>query len=164
MAERMRDSKGVFLPSHGMHDTSIYKRWSAMKRRCSSPNDKRYSRYGGRGIRVCKEWEESFESFLEWSILSGYQEGLTIDRIDNNKGYSPDNCRWVTAKEQNRNYSRNHLITYKGKTQCVADWSDETGINRATILFRLKAGKTLEEVFDKRDRRSLRWQNSKVCL
>ena len=158
MEERQRDSKGVFLPSHGMAHTPLHNKWMSMKERCNNPNCKSYKRYGAKGIKVCSEWEDSFQSFYDWSMASGYKEGLTIDRIDNSKGYSPDNCRWATSAEQNRNYSRNHLVTYNGKTQCIADWAKETGINRATILFRLQAGKPLETVFDKRDRRSLRWQ------
>ena len=129
-----------------------------MKRRCNNPKNKRYKVYGGRGIKVCAEWEDSFENFCEWALNSGYSDDLTIDRIDNDKGYSPDNCRWATAAEQNRNYSRNHMITYNGKTQCLADWADEYGIGRSTIIQRIKRGWPLEKLFDTRDGRSLRWQ------
>ena len=162
--ERARDEKGAFIPSHGMAKTPLHNKWMSMKERCNNPHSKSYSRYGGKGIRVCQEWQESFHSFYEWAMASGYQPGLTIDRIDNSKGYSPGNCRWATTKQQNRNYSRNHLITYKGKTKCVADWSEETGIKGSTILFRLNAGKTLDEVFDKTDGRSTRWLKSRACL
>lgn len=161
MAERIRDSKGTFLPSHGMTKTPLHRKWCSMRERCNNPNSKSYKRYGAKGIKVCAEWDSSFEEFFKWAIEAGYTAGLTIDRIDNSKGYFPDNCRWATTAQQNRNYSRNHLITYNGKTQCIADWSDETGIKQATILFRLSAGKSFEEVFDKRDGRSLRWQKSK---
>lgn len=162
MAGRLRNEKGEYIPSHGMKHTTIYSRWCAMKERCYNPNNKGYKRYGARGITVCDEWRNSFEAFYEWSVSNGYQDGLTIDRIDNNKGYSPDNCRWATHKQQNRNYSRNHMITYNGKTQCIADWADEVGINRATILYRIKAGKTADELFDKRDGRTVRW--NRACL
>ena len=159
---RERNEKGAFLPSHGMSKNSrLYRVWCGMKERCNNQNNKRYPRYGGRGIRVCPEWETSFESFHGWAIDNGYRDGLTIDRIDNNEGYSPGNCRWVTTSRQNRNYSKNHMIAYGGKTQCVADWADEIGIKGSTILFRLKQGKTLDEVFDKRDGRSLRWQKNR---
>lgn len=160
MTERKRDCKGVFIPEHGMKHTRLYRVWCGMKERCSNPHNKSYGRYGARGITVTQEWRDSFKSFYTWAIHNGYSENLTIDRIDNNKGYSPDNCRWVSTKEQNRNYSRNHQIAYKGKTQCIADWSDETGINRATILYRLQSGKTLDEVFDKSDGRSRRWKRA----
>lgn len=132
-----------------------------MKERCNNPNNKRYKNYGGKGIKVCEEWM-SFENFRDWSLQNGYDEGLTIDRIDCNGNYEPSNCRYVTTKVQNRNYSRNHLITYQGKTQCIADWADETGINSGTILFRIKRGKTLDEVFDKEDGRSKRWKKTSM--
>lgn len=160
MVERTRDQKGFFLPIHGMRHTRLYKVWEAMKRRCNNPKDSRFERYGGRGIKVCAEWENSFERFAEWAFANGYREQLTIDRIDNNKGYSPDNCRWATHKEQNRNYSRNHRLTFNGKTQCVADWAKETGLNGSTILYRLKQGKTVEEALYQGDRRSLRWKKT----
>lgn len=143
---------------HGMRRTKIYKVWCSMKERCQNPHNKRYPRYGGRGIAVCPEWSNSFKAFYEWASAAGYSEGLSIDRVDNDKGYSPDNCRWATRKVQNRNYSRNHMITYKGKTMCIADWEHETGIKRSTILYRVQAGKPLEKVFDVRDGRALRWQ------
>lgn len=158
MQQRERNSKGVFLPIHNGKRTMLYRKWCSMKERCSNPHCKSYARYGANGIRVCEEWESSFENFREWAYSTGYMDGMTIDRIDNSKGYSPGNCRWATTAEQNRNYSRNHMVTYHGKTQCIADWEQETGINRATILYRIKAGKPLEKVFDVRDGRSLRWQ------
>lgn len=162
MTERNRNEAGSFLPSHGLSKTPLYNKWISMRERCNNPHNKSYARYGGKGIMVCSEWNGSFNNFAEWAMESGYQPGLTIDRIDNRRGYSPGNCRWATTAQQNRNYSRNHLITYHGKTQCIADWAAETGIKSATILFRIKSGKTLEEVFDNRDGRTLRWK--KVCL
>jgi len=153
MADRTRDDKGVFLPSHGLSKTRLYNVWCAMKERCNNPHNKSYQRYGARGITITPEWQNSFETFYAWAVENGYTDGLTIDRIDNNRGYSPDNCRWVTAAQQNRNYSRNHLIAYNGKTQCIADWETETGIKRSTILWRLQAGKTLEQVFNRNDGR-----------
>ena len=152
MAERERNGKGQFVSTHGGRKTHLYSIWCAMKRRCNCPSDKRYKRYGGRGIKVCEEWKD-FANFRDWSVAHGYKPELTIDRVDNNGNYCPDNCRWVTRAVQNRNYSRNHLITYQGKTMCIADWEEETGINRGTILWRISHGKPLEEVFDKKDNR-----------
>lgn len=103
-----------------------------MKRRCYNPKNPAYENYGGRGIVVCDEWKEryaGYKRFKEWALSNGYQEDLTIDRIDNNKGYSPDNCRWVTRKVQNNNKRNSHLVTYKGKTQTLTQWCEELGLN-----------------------------------
>jgi hypothetical protein len=130
-----------------------------MKERCTNANNKRFSRYGGRGISVCQEWMD-FSAFRAWALASGYSDGKTIDRIDNNGNYEPENCRWATRREQNRNYSRNRMITFNGKTQCVQDWAHELGIKSATISFRLRSGKTTEEALSKTDFRSLRFKHN----
>lgn len=153
-----RDSKGRFVAKHGAKNTKIYRVWCGMKERCNNPHNKSFARYGGRGIKVCEEWDASFEIFYKWAIKNGYKEGLTIDRENNDGNYEPDNCRWITTAEQNRNYSKNHLITYEGKTKCLSDWANYFGINRGTILFRLNQGKPLDEVFSKTDGRTKRWK------
>ena len=125
--------------------------YHCMRTRCLNPNFKEFKHYGGRGITICKEWIDSeiialgrhgrttkgWLAFKNWAILNGYREDLTLDRIDNNKGYSPDNCHWVTMKVQCNNTSRNHLITYKGKTQSLSAWSAELGLNYSTVRARL---------------------------
>jgi hypothetical protein len=88
---------------HGMCETKLYEVWCAMKQRCCNPNDKSFPYYGGRGIRVCDEWLNDFQVFYRWAIASGYQENLSIDRIDVDGNYCPDNCRWATAKQQANN-------------------------------------------------------------
>lgn len=144
--ERPRSQKGQFLPIHGGKRTRLYRVWMAMRERCNNPHNKSFKNYGGRGISVCREWDD-YGIFHSWAISSGYAPGLTIDRIDYNGDYSPANCRWVTTWEQNRNYSRNKFITFHGRTQCLSDWADELGIKRATLSFRLKSGMDLERAF-----------------
>lgn len=122
----------------------LFPKWRSMMARCNNPKDSSYKNYGARGIRVCKEWEEFFV-FEKWGNLSGYKPGLTIDRIDNNGNYCPENCRWATPKEQMRNTRRTKNITYKGKTQCIAAWEEELGLPRNVIWSRLNNNWSIEK-------------------
>ena len=133
--------------THGMHGTRIYKTWISMKRRCANKNDKRY---GGRGITVCPEWRDSFEAFYEWAIKNGYDESLTIDRINNDGNYEPDNCRWVDWFTQANNKRDTAWMTYNGKTQSVTQWAREFGILPATLWWRFRNGWTPEECLNGR--------------
>lgn len=112
---------------HNLSHTILYSRYLNIKERCYNPNCKAYKNYGGRGIKMCDEWFNNFESFYEWALSSGYKEELTIDRIDVNGDYAPDNCRWVTFKEQNLNKRNNRFFTYKGKTLSITQWGIELG-------------------------------------
>lgn len=135
---------------HGLKGTRIYNVWQGMKQRCYNQNEERYADYGGRGITVCPEWlgENGIENFAKWALENGYAENLTIDRIDNNKGYSPDNCRWATNKEQQRNKRNNFIVIYKGKEMTLSEVSEITGINRATLSSRLEKGLSIEEAIN----------------
>lgn len=97
---------------------------SSIQQRCENPRHKSYDRYGGRGITICDEWRKDPESFVRWALENGFRKGLTIDRIDTNKGYSPDNCRWITFKEQANNRSNNRLITVFDTTHTISEWAD----------------------------------------
>lgn len=131
---------------HGMTGTSIYNTWHSMKARCYNPTDHNYPRYGNRGISVCDEWTNSFESFYEWAISNGYHEGLSIDRIDNDGNYCPDNCRWVTTKVQNNNRGVSINISYDGKIQNLSEWCKDLGLPYMRIWQRLNVyGFTFEE-------------------
>lgn len=102
-SQRVLKTRIVHGSAHGESKTRLYNIWDHMKDRCNNPNRRAYWDYGDRGIHVCQEWSEDFIAFKEWALTHGYRDDLTIDRIDNNKGYYPDNCRWVTQAEQNRN-------------------------------------------------------------
>lgn len=122
---------------HGMKHTKLYETWIDMKKRCFNQKAQYYPIYGGRGITVCDEWKNDFQSFCVWAIANGYSDGLTIDRIDVNGNYEPLNCRWSTPKEQANNTRRNVMITYNEKTQTLAQWADETGVNYHTLWARI---------------------------
>lgn len=136
-------------PTHGACRngviSNLYQRWSSMKMRCYSRNVKGYKRYGARGITVCKEWRDSFEKFRDWAINNGYKKELQIDRIDNDKGYYPGNCRWVTARE-NSNNRRNSIIFPSGET--VAEVAERLGMNPVSIRYRLKSGMSVDEAMN----------------
>lgn len=110
--------------------------WNAMKRRCFDPKSHRAKRYYERGITVCKEWLD-FENFLKWSLTHGYADDLTIDRINNDGNYCPENCRWACNDVQQNNRCNNHLITYNGETKTMKDWSRFYGINYKTLMKRI---------------------------
>ena len=125
-----------------------------MKTRCGNPKHHEYHNYGGKGISVCDEWKGSFQAFREWAIESGYADGLTIDRSDNEKNYCPENCRWATYKQQANNKTQNHLVTYNGKTQSIAQWAEELGINRVTLQARInRYGWDIEKAMTTKDTR-----------
>lgn len=115
-----------------------------MRTRCNNPNTHEYHRYGGRGIKVCREWDDYF-SFRDWAYQNGYNDTLTIDRIDNNGNYCPENCKWSTLAEQQQNRCTSHMVTYNGKTQNLTLWSKEYGVARKTIRARLKKGWPVEQ-------------------
>jgi len=122
--------------THGMRNTPEYRAWQGMKRRCYNPNVVSYPRYGGRGIKVCDRWCNSFEAFYE-DMGPRLSPSHSLDRIDNDGDYEPGNVRWTTPIEQARNTCRNHLITFNGDTLTLAEWSERTGIDAGTILARL---------------------------
>jgi hypothetical protein len=134
--------------THGLARTPEYRVWQDMKDRCSNKKNNYYKDYGGRGIRVCLRWQESFEEFYK-SVGPKPFLKAELDRINNNKGYYPNNVRWTTSKENSRNTRRNRLITYKGETKCVSEWAEITGISKGAIKHRLNVGWDISEVLEK---------------
>ena len=129
------------ITKHGLDGNKIYHVFNSMKSRCYSQKNKSYPVYGGRGIKICEEWLNDVTVFHKWAIENGYKEGLTIDRIDVNGDYEPNNCRWITHKEQSYNLRSNKYITYNGRTQTICQWADELNIQRATLCHRIYVAK-----------------------
>lgn len=125
---------------HGLCKNPLFYTWYQMVQRCHNPNHQNYPRYGALGRTVCEEWRNDPQAFINWSESHGYKEGLSIDRIDNEKGYSPDNCRWVDRFVQQNNMRRNHWITANGETHTISQWARIKGVRRTLILKRLKLG------------------------
>ena len=131
--------------THGGSKTKLYKVWRAMRNRCENPNNKSYKFYGERGISVCDEWK-TFAPFQDWARENGYHEGLQIDRIDNYRGYSPDNCRWVTQKENKNNKRNTIFVEYEGKTVPITVLAETHNMSRNTLYCRIHDyGFTAEE-------------------
>ena len=133
--------------THGMSNTRMHHIWLGMKYRCSEHHGAAQKRYSERGISICDEWMK-FECFYEWAITNGYDENLTIDRIDNDGNYEPSKCRWVTRKEQNNNRSSNHKITYLGETKGIYEWSKELGIHPQYIYRYIAKGYTDKQAIE----------------
>lgn len=136
----LRKEKGKKLGKesfkHGKTDTRLYVVWRKMKERCLNSNCKDYKNYGGRGIGICDEWLE-FMPFYKWAVKNGHQKHLTLDRINNEGDYKPNNCRFTTRKIQNNNRRDNRIIKFNGKKKTLSEWSDYTGINYKTLVSRL---------------------------
>lgn len=122
---------------HGQKGTRLYTIWCDMKARCYYSKDRNFKNYGGRGITVCDEWKNNFQAFYDWSINNGYQDTLSINRINTDGNYEPSNCNWVTREEQDNNTRRNHFVTYSGKTKTIAQWAKEYNIKYATLHNRI---------------------------
>lgn len=134
---------------HGLRNkTPLYTTWCNMRRRCSDESTSSFDVYGGRGIRVCEEWMHDFKAFYDWAMENGYEEGLSIDRVDVDGDYSPDNCRWATAKQQANNTRRNVLIDYEGETHTMHEWADILGIPYKTLWNRIHSGWSVYRAFN----------------
>lgn len=126
--------------THGQSGTRLYVCWREMRQRCRTKSHHAYKDYGGRGIKVCREWDESFEAFREWALANGYGDDLSIDRINNNGNYEPGNCRWATRKQQHRNKRNNVIVAIQGEVGIIAEMSRKYNIPDSTIRGRYYKG------------------------
>lgn len=127
------------MTTHGLShkEHRLYRVWDSMRQRCGNPKDSAYKNYGGRGIRVCDEWEDNFLSFRTWAISNGYNDSLTIERINVDDDYCPENCKWIPFSEQTSNRRKTKYITVDGVTHTVHEWAEIKGINPLTIYSRI---------------------------
>lgn len=137
---------------HGKVNSRLYYIYNGMKARCYNKNHHAYFHYGGRGIKICDEWldkKSGFISFYSWAINNGYKQRLTIDRIDVNGNYEPNNCRWVTISEQANNKRNNYFISYNGETHTIAEWSKILDIPYSILFDRLRRKRDIDKIFNK---------------
>lgn len=123
---------------HGESYTRVHRIWDNMKGRCYNKNSTDYPRYGGRGITVCDEWKNDYQAFSKWARISGYRDDLTLDRIENNVGYCPENCRWVSRKKQANNTRNCKYYLFNGESHTLAEWADIVRIPKTTLWNRIK--------------------------
>lgn len=143
VARRISESR----KTHGESKTLLYGIWNAIKRRCYNTHVTEYQWYGGRGIAMCDAWRDSYEAFRDWALENGYKPNgheCTIDRIDVNGNYCPENCRWVDSVAQANNRRSNHLLTYNGETHNITEWSNIVGIPMKKISNRIHSGWSIE--------------------
>lgn len=128
-------------------NTKLYSSYIHMRNRCCNPNCDSYKYYGARGISICKEWLDNPQSFFDWALKNGWEENLSIDRIDVNGNYEPSNCRWANDKTQANNTRRNKYITYKNQTRTLSQWAEILKMNRHSLGGRLLKGWSVEKAF-----------------
>lgn len=133
--------------THGEAKTRLYKIYAGMKKRCYNETAYNYRNYGARGIAICEDWLNSWEAFRDWALANGYSDELSIDRIDVNGDYSPDNCRWVTRVVQANNRRTSRVITHDGESHTVAEWSRILSIPYKRLHKKISSGCSLSEIF-----------------
>lgn len=133
-----KEKTAIINKTHGLSNTRLYEIYHSMKKRCYNKKSNNYFRYGAIGILICDEWLNSFEVFYNWAMSNGYNDKLSIDRINNSLGYEPNNCRWVSMKQQQNNKKNNLTITYKNKAQSLTGWCEELKLDYFTINQRIK--------------------------
>jgi len=127
----------------------LYKIWLDMKERCYNSKNSSFKRYGGRGVTVCDEWRNDYSAFHEWALRNGYKPGLTIERVNNDGDYCPENCVWADRRAQARNRSTNHILKYRGKNYTLAEASELSGLDHSTLIGRLSRGWSVKDAIEK---------------
>ena len=139
-------SCGCSKRTHGFANKErLYQTWKNMRRRCYDPTNKRWAHYGGRGITICAEWDD-YAAFRAWALSSGYNDELTIDRIDVDGNYCPENCRWETPKVQANNVSRNHVVSYDGRDFTMSELAEHLGLSYSALQHRIERGWSIERI------------------
>lgn len=133
---------------HGKVNSRIYREWKAMRERCYRPGHQYFQYYGGKGIEVCDEWRNNFEAFYDWSMKNGYSDTLTIDRKDNSKNYSPDNCRWATRQQQANNRTNSLVVAFQGELLPISEIQSRTGESYGQIYRRARKEQTAQRIID----------------
>lgn len=144
-----REEASRRFTTHGMRKTRLYNVYANMLSRCNNPNNTRYNSYGGRGVRICAEWRSNFEPFKNWALSNGYEDNLTLDRIDVDGDYCPENCRWVTMKKQSNNQRKTIWVEICGQKKSLKEWTTYMGWKYGTYSARYRKGKppfTEEEI------------------
>lgn len=136
-------STGIRIPysKHRLTGTKLYYAWANMIQRCCNDKREEFRLYGGRGIKVCDEWKNSSKSFIDWAISNGYKQGLSLERINNDKGYFPENCKWIEFSDQGKNTRRVHYLTIFGDTKSVTDWSFDSRCKVSRRLIHRRLGR-----------------------
>lgn len=137
----LRESVRERATKHGDSETRLYDIYRGIKRRCLNPKFKHYKDYGGRGIKICDEWLEDYLNFKEWAINNGYSDNLTIERIDFNGNYEPNNCKWIPLSEQPKNTRRCRFITINGIKHTIKEWAKYLNLSYSTLIYRMKKNK-----------------------
>lgn len=132
---------------HGESHTRLHNIWKGMRKRCNNKNSSRYDFYGGRGIKHCDEWND-YLTFKKWAVGSGYDDTMTLERIDVNGDYCPENCKWIKAEEQQKNKRNTIRVEENGETLCLKDWCDMHGMNYRTVHSRIKRGWDMERALN----------------
>ena len=133
--------------SHGLSNHKLNSLWRGIKTRCYNQKSKSYKYYGAKGISMCDEWKNDFKTFYNWCIANGYDENLTIERIDYKGNYEPNNCKFISIQEQQRNKRNNISITHNGETRCLAEWCKILNLNYDRTISRIRNGWSIEDAF-----------------